>query len=644
MPALKQTEVRPNVNTMADEAKVTHSMQSLTCLLCVGTIIDATDLSCGHSFCRACLKRYDASYPERDHIVCPDCKELTRLSDNRIDGLPSNSPINELVGEHSRKADDDITGANPQCNTCELQENAVCLCSSCNNFMCEQCLECHQHLKRVFGSHDIIYFQDTNSNSPCGQYPSRFCSTHILELNSIFCEKCVRYICLKCVFNHRDHNLKKSDQFVSELREKVEDLSERTKMKKARLQRNMKQTVLQMQNVQSLVKELRVAEYDAYKEKEKKLRENHQVLVAEIDALEQDFLRNLSSLKESDRQRIRSICSKASLINSCIVGCLETNSLSTHALFCEELETMLETGIDDDTAVTVAEMAKRYTFQSLREDNTLELGHITMTSSPTQLHVTKSVSLCGQTWGITKYSSEDIAVGYWGDHCGIDIIDSSGHSKQYRKFPPFVECCDLVFQEDGTLYASTTKNEVCMYSAKGYWESTIAMESDGYLLALNRSPSDEILLTNGSNQIYIYDSTGTNVEHTVQTKYVTLQVSGTSTGLVVASCSRTIEPDVVVVYDRNGNGGKLLDAPKNSCLYPTVDQEDRVYIASVNCETGRMKITRYVIEGLDLRETSEFIHTDFVLLQHGWCCLVALSPNNLAFACNDKVHFITVSI
>eukprot|EP00057_Strongylocentrotus_purpuratus_P018149 XP_011672623.1 PREDICTED: probable E3 ubiquitin-protein ligase MID2 [Strongylocentrotus purpuratus] len=636
---------------MAEETKTEPCLQSLVCLLCLDMINDATALSCGHTFCRMCLERYDGSFPNKDHLICPQCKELTQLSENRIKDLPSSPVVNGLIDEYDGHGGEvnAIIATRLKCTACQFHGEVMCLCSSCNKHMCEKCLECHQHLN-VFRGHTVISVEEMilyGGSLTSWQDPSRFCSTHVSESKNIFCENCARYICLKCVIDHRDHTLKQRDHFEGELQKKVNNLSQRTAMKKAQLQKNIKCTALQRPKVRISLGKLRQAVNDEYHEKATQLKVNHQVLVEEIDALEQDLVEDLNSLKESDRQRIRSMCSAISLVSSCRLGCLETNSLSTHTLLCEELESMMQNGVDKTSLAAVAEKALNTTFQPSGDSNTLTLGDITTLNALhkySQLNITRCVNLLGKVWGITTFSRESIAIGYWGDHHGIDIIDSAGNTKRYTRIPPGTECRDLVFQEDDTLYASTGEKEVRMYSAKGYWESTITIASVGYVLALNRSPSDEIIIVNGTNNVYIYDSTGSKVKHTVQTKHgVTLQASATSSGLIVASCSRSRELDVVVVYDRDGNAGKPVEAPKNVCLYAAVDREDRVYVAGVDCESGKVKIICYALDGLELKEMVNFKESSLVLLQHGWCCLVSLSRDKLAFACDDKLYFITVN-
>ena len=153
-------------------------------------------------------------------------------------------------------------------------------------------------------------------------------------------------------------------------------------------------------------------------------------------------------------------------------------------------------------------------------------------------------------------------------------------------------------------------------------------------------------LLTSRKEVYIYDPTGSTLKHTVPTKHnVTRQVSATRSGLIVtSSCDynhHTKHPNVVTVYDRDGNAGKPLQAPNGVLLYAAVDEQDRVYVASV--KNQYVVIRLYDIDGLNLKERVEFNALNPELYNY-WCYLVSLSPDMLAFACYNKLYFIKVSL
>ena len=78
-------------------------------------------------------------------------------------------------------------------------------------------------------------------------------------------------------------------------------------------------------------------------------------------------------------------------------------------------------------------------------------------------------------------------------------------------------------------------------------------------------------------------------------------------------------------------------------LYAAVDEQDRVYVASVDDENGNVVIRLYDIDGLNMKERVEF-NVLSLKLGFNWCYLVSLSPDMLAFGCCNKLYFIKVSL
>ncbi|XP_030844045.1 tripartite motif-containing protein 72-like [Strongylocentrotus purpuratus] len=107
-----------------DEEDVPIPSQGLTCPLCLGIFDDATLLiSCGHTFCRPCLRKYDLSHQDLDHMVCPLCRTVTKLSANRVDDLLPNVTVNGLVDDHRARSGETnvILEMWQECTACNLQ-------------------------------------------------------------------------------------------------------------------------------------------------------------------------------------------------------------------------------------------------------------------------------------------------------------------------------------------------------------------------------------------------------------------------------------------------------------------------------------------------------------------------------------------
>nr|XP_054768176.1 E3 ubiquitin-protein ligase TRIM71-like [Lytechinus pictus] len=630
---------------MAEKCGSSSSSPNLICPLCLDIFVEATILtSCGHTFCRRCLKKYDLTHQDLDHMVCPLCREITKLSTSRVDDLRLNVSINGCVDDYHAKCGgmNAVLEMCQKCTTCKSLKDAVSFCRTCSCYMCDECLHCHQHLTMFFDGHEIVSMDDVTEGKVSIGHLFEKCSIHKQENKDMFCEDCKVHVCHKCVLvDHQYHKIKNQVNFEQELRQKVKDLAQRCADKKAELEKNIQNIEIQRHEVHTAVQTLLDDVKQAYIIKAKELEENLRNLTEQIHALKHSFDDDLDVLKSKDRQRIKSICSSITLVDNDRLGHLETDTLSAHILLCEELDAMLKEVTDHTSAEAIKKKAQEKRFKPA-DDTRLDLGSIS--GSDPKMDVIQCVDLRGVMYGMARHSNSTVAIGYGSSAQGIDIIDSNGGKQQYRNTPlSGMRCSDLVLQRDGTLCVSPCDaSEAYIYSPLGSRKATIHVRDNGYYLRVNSSPSDEIIITNKTRQVYIYDPTGSTLKHTVQTKHDTKQASITRTGLIVTS-SCWGNPRVVTVYDRDGNAGESLQAPEDVYLYAAVDEQDRVYVASVDMKNSTVVIRLYDLDGLSLKERVEFNPFDMELEGYG-CNLVSLSPDMLAFACFKKLYFIKVSL
>nr|XP_054768112.1 RING finger protein 207-like [Lytechinus pictus] len=660
-----------------ESEKASSSSPNLICPLCLDIFVEATILtSCGHTFCRRCLKKYDLTHQDLDHMVCPLCREITKLSANRVDDLRLNVSINGCVDDYHAKCGgmNAVLEMRQKCSGCKLQGDAVSFCRTCNNYICDKCLHCHQYLS-VFEDHEIVSMDDVIEGKVSIGHLFEKCSIHKPENKDMYCEDCKVHVCHKCVLvGHKAHEIKNQVDFEQELRRKVEDLAQRCADKKTELEKNIQNIEIQRHEVHTAVQTLLDDARQAYTIKAKKLEENLRNLTEQINAIKRSFDDDLNVLKSKDRQRIKSICSSITLVDNDRLGHLETDTLSAHILLCEELDAMLKEATDHTSASAITKKAKGKRFKPA-DDTRLDLGSISeytdhsstaaikkksqekrfkpaddtrldlgsISGSDPKIEVIQCVDLRSIMYGMTRYSHDSVGIVYGWNAQGIDIIDSNGGKQQYSNIPNDGKYNDLVYQQDGSLCVSLDgTKEAYIYSPLGSRKATIHVRDGPNYLRLNRSPSDEIIITNNSRQVYIYDLTGSTLKHTVQTEYKTWQASTTRTGLIVTS-SCYANPSVVTVYDRDGNAGESLQAPEGVYLYAAVDEQDRVYVASVDRWNSKVVIRLYDLDGLNLKERVEFKALDMAL-GWWWCYLVSLSPDMLAFACGDNLYFIKVSL
>ncbi|XP_063963988.1 uncharacterized protein LOC135156213 [Lytechinus pictus] len=288
---------------------------------------------------------------------------------------------------------------------------------------------------------------------------------------------------------------------------------------------------------------------------------------------------------------------------------------------------------------SIATNAKRVEESRSKVASDTRLNIDSFPGSSRKLEVVGSIGLQGSMWGLAKYSDRSVAIRH-GYANGIDIIDVAGEKYQYTAR----KCYDFVFQRDKSICMSVGNTEAHIYSPDGSKKATIRVKNNGNFIAVNKSPSDEILVTNNGYQVYIFDEAEFNLKHTIRTvQSRTRQVSATSSGLVVTSSCCYTKPSIVAVYDREGDAGKPLIAPNDIYLYVAIDENDRIYIASVDWKNSKMVIRLYDLDGLNLKERLEVGALDIPLCDY-WCTLVSLSPDLLAFACPQKLYFIRVPL
>ncbi|XP_063969560.1 E3 ubiquitin-protein ligase Midline-1-like [Lytechinus pictus] len=620
--------------------KAFSSSQDLICPLCLDIFDEPTILTCGHTFCRKCLKKYDLTHQDIDHMVCPLCREITKLSANRVDDLRLNVSINGCVDDYNAKCGgmNGVLELRPKCTACKLQQDAVSFCRTCNNYICDKCLQPHQYMI-MFEDHEIISVEDVIEGKVSIGHQFEKCSIHKQENKDMFCDDCKVRVCLRCVVvGHKVHNIKNQSDFEHELRRKVTALAQQCAAKKAEMEKNIQNIELQRHEVHTAMQKLLDDVSQAYSIKVKELEGNLQDLIEQINELKRSFEDDLNILKSKERQRIKSICSSITLVDNDRLGHLETDSLSAHNLICDELGAMLKEVTDRTTAEVITKKAQEKRLNP-GDKSCLDLGCIS--GSDPKLEIMKCIDLRGQIIGMTAYTHTSVAIVYGGNARGIDIIDTAGGTERYTNIPHDVGYEDIGIQRDGASCVSTGRTEAHVYSPDGSRKATINVSGTGYYLTLNRSPSNEILIANAANKVYIYDPTGSTLKHTVPTKHRTWQVSSTRLGLIVTSSCYFTNPSVVTVYDRDGNAGESLQAPQDVYLYAAVDEQDRVYIASVDKKNRKVVIRLYDLDGLNLKERIEFNALDMTL-GWDWCYLVSLSPDLLAFASGKKLYFIKV--
>ena len=241
---------------------------------------------------------------------------------------------------------------------------------------------------------------------------------------------------------------------------------------------------------------------------------------------------------------------------------------------------------------------------------------------------------------LTRLSEDSILVGYANSRGDADKVDINGSVQTCTRHD--IRCYDIAHQSNSTIVIPADRGLIRFFSAKDWSrtsEKTISNETGFSFPYLSVSSENEIIVANRNDRIHIFDPTGSMRKHSIAAVEKPYQALATKSGVIISSsCIST--PSRVRVYDRDGKSGDPISAKEGEHLYPAVDGEDRVFIASVNQPAGRIQITLYRPEGLKLQKVIEFNELELTL-NSKWCYLVSVSRNTLAFACDKKVYFLT---
>ncbi|XP_059101385.1 tripartite motif-containing protein 43-like [Peromyscus eremicus] len=111
--------------------------EELTCFICLSCLTEPVTISCGHSFCRACLQLSWEDTPPPVH--CPMCREPCQQKEMR-----TNVVLKKLVSI-ARQASlmKDLSSEEHKCGT--HKETKRILCVESRIFLCQLCSNSHEH-------------------------------------------------------------------------------------------------------------------------------------------------------------------------------------------------------------------------------------------------------------------------------------------------------------------------------------------------------------------------------------------------------------------------------------------------------------------------------------------------------------------
>ncbi|XP_077986169.1 tripartite motif-containing protein 2-like [Glandiceps talaboti] len=201
----------------------------LLCTICTEQYKDAKCLPCLHNFCKPCLVRL----VKENAITCPICKRSHPLPGSGVEGIGTNSFLNNLVDTFNKR--DDNTSESIKCMGCENGESTT-HCIECCLPICENCVRAHKRFP-MSRSHRLVTLDEFNTakcDDPASVQPPMYCPRHQNYELEFYCDTCDGTICLKCTtLEHPrpEHKYRCVNDAASDYRKELADMIDKVKVK-----------------------------------------------------------------------------------------------------------------------------------------------------------------------------------------------------------------------------------------------------------------------------------------------------------------------------------------------------------------------------------------------------------------------------
>ena len=226
------------------ESLLVNLKKQLTCSICLDTYTEPKTISCLHTFCCECLEKHARVSQKQGKFRCPECQAVIDLPEgNRFDRLPNSffhkSLLSLLAVRQSGEASS-IT-----CYQCSATNPQMYYCFDCGRFMCPDCFNAHELLKKSFQGHKVTPVQDFKTEDYEALLRRQpFCSQefHEREITRFFCSQCQVCICQICIVtDHQNHKVVLVDKAAHEEKDNIMSGAKLIKKMESELQEVIRQ-------------------------------------------------------------------------------------------------------------------------------------------------------------------------------------------------------------------------------------------------------------------------------------------------------------------------------------------------------------------------------------------------------------------
>ena len=204
--------------------------QFLCCKVCDDDLKVPKYLPCLHTFCYKCISKYIKEHTDAEgYFPCPTCATETTLSKEAAENIPDNILVSRLSSPRAEKVIRETL-----CRTCKNAGNfrdAIVNCQTCDDFLCENCLEAH-NVQQENSNHDTQSMEDYHQKVP--ERPSSPSQGPIIptccedydpyDIGALFCVDCDKSVCADChVKYHGDHRCAELMAVATNFEQKIQE-------------------------------------------------------------------------------------------------------------------------------------------------------------------------------------------------------------------------------------------------------------------------------------------------------------------------------------------------------------------------------------------------------------------------------------
>ncbi|KAL5275462.1 TRIM56 family protein [Megaselia abdita] len=312
-PKMTVSDLKLSATLLEDFTELPANEIEKKCSICIENYKLPKILSCLHVFCEKCL---DSLSNSSSDIICPTCKQLTKVGLEGVSSL-TNYYIHSNVLDLSS-----IDFETLVCTSCKSKETAISRCNDCANLLCAGCDNAHKHM-RCFENHEVVKLDElknSDSKSLLLNHKPLFCKVHSIENLKYYCFNCQIPVCNECVI--ADHKGSEHHYDIISRAEKIVrgDIDNLIKEANSKLNychnasTNLTTSLTELQSQHDIARNVIDESYQNFKDILKKCRDeslrNLQKLHSERELKVMDLLQNIENISE----KINGVCKFTSLV------------------------------------------------------------------------------------------------------------------------------------------------------------------------------------------------------------------------------------------------------------------------------------------------------------------------------------------